>query len=603
MKLVFMQFSYVFSSAFLLLSVLAAQAQTVPAPRLPATVDMAPMTDPWPAARERFYDIDNNPFNAWITNGAPNGGFSYGNARVQLIYDRAPGVPYFVGRIEASGLKPNFAYQIKLLGKPKSGRRGWGSLGDDRSNERIGYAGRWWCDSSHSTQTNFDDSHYVNFYKRASAANKHDVYGYQFMGDFVTDAQGRASVAISGQYSYHITWASWQGGIKDTFWANFSISGAPVSGGFYGYGTTAPSGSVDLFYEYEAGRPNPVVLPNGTYKCRMVLTEETFHNTSFLGGYWKGVLATEDFDSQGRPDSNPANDVTFAIGQVAPKVNKLSPTTASDTLGATRAFAMTYADGNGDLANVYFKVGEGLQCRYHIPSQRLFIRAKDGSWRGGIAPGTSQILDGANGALNCAATAVSVSGNALTVNWHVSPGVELGGATHAISGFADDLWSLDSGWKVMGRWTIAANRAPQNENLAPSQASSAAGAPLILTSVHSDADGAADIKAAYLKIGSSGQLWLYYDAVQNKIYLRDDANQKWLGGIAPGSSNTISNAQGSINCADTNVSFSGAQLSINWSLTAAPSWAGSRQSMALSTVDRSDARDGYEVLGEWNVGR
>ena len=49
--------------------------------------------------------------------------------------------PFLEGFLDASGLKPNFAHQVKLVGMPSAE---FGAAGDDLANERIGYAGRWY---------------------------------------------------------------------------------------------------------------------------------------------------------------------------------------------------------------------------------------------------------------------------------------------------------------------------------------------------------------------------------------------------------------------------------------------------------------------------
>lgn len=332
------------------------------------SVVMRPFRDPWPAGRQRFWDISDHAeqrFDAFL-NGSQKFNYqsSYPNStqrtQVTLTYDKAPGVPYFVAHIEAVGLKPNFAYQIKLAGKPTYGRRGHGPSvvkdasghittvadggGEDWANEQLGKAGRWWCDTSHATQTNFDDSHYFSAYKNAAVADSHSMYGYIYVGMFVTNARGEASIDFTSRSSYHITWAGWQGGIQDVedYFSPFSIAGhliksAPTT--YYGYGTAAPMNSVRLFYEYEPGRArNNVRLPPGLYRCRVMLTEESFHNSpaSPEGGYWKGVLINEDhaYDSVGNllgPDTIASNDITFRIGNVsAPAAPQNLSATARD---------------------------------------------------------------------------------------------------------------------------------------------------------------------------------------------------------------------------------------------------------------------------------
>ena len=320
-----------------------AQAPLAAVP-LNASVRFKPFRDPWRPARERWRDIADNPLTAFLT-GAQR--FSYsGEAgsgpQVTLSYSSAPPVPYFIGRIDATGLKPNFAYQMKLAGKPTRGSRGWGAFGHEPSNERLGYAGRWWCGHPiHASGTNFDDAHYLNEYLHAPPGMEHDIYGYIYMGQFITDGRGEAHHTFFGDHPYHISWLSWQGsanwtawqgGAKDVLAFRPQVLGAPLSNGsgFYGYGSTAPSTSVTLFYENEPGRAQPLTLPPGRYNCRFLITEESFHNnvnSTPEGGYWKTVLASEDFayDEAGRilaPDADASNDVNFTIG-AAPGVRTM----------------------------------------------------------------------------------------------------------------------------------------------------------------------------------------------------------------------------------------------------------------------------------------
>jgi hypothetical protein len=275
-------------------------------PQLSRSVILAPYREPWQQARPRFMDIDDRPFsNAFAQN------FSYATADVTLFYDPTPQSPYFIGKIQASGLKPNFAYQLKLAGKPQFGSRGWGSAGDDFSNEAIGRAARWWNDSQ---QINTTDSGFNNNYKNLPENQKQTVYGYLFMGNFVTDANGNAEREFSGSKSYHITWQDKQNtSLKHVVAGTYNIGSTQAP--FLGYEQNTPNISVKLWYEYESGRPKNVKLPKGNYNCRLLITEETFHSATpdNKGGLWPTVLATEDFDSDGNPDTDTTNDVRFEI--------------------------------------------------------------------------------------------------------------------------------------------------------------------------------------------------------------------------------------------------------------------------------------------------
>jgi hypothetical protein len=331
------------------------QAQMV-TPSAPVT--FKPHADPWAPGRERFWDIRNNSFNGFLSGSQE---FRYDNAyklkadgtpswntQVSLTYDKTPATSYFMGRIEARGLKPNFAYQIKLLGKPQKGPGSWGAVGDGVGNERIGYAGRWWCGSNHATATNFDDSHFVNYFKNAAAGTEHDIYGYLFSGIFVTDSRGNASVDITGRNSYHITWQSWQSGRKDVLAGTWSVGSwlrdSNSSSPYYGYGSKSlRATNTTLYYEYETGRPQPVVLAPGTYNCRMVLTEESFHNTTTDGGYWKGVLSTEEVG-----DDLLENDIVFTVSAPVIPVIPAAPTGLAAQTASRTSINLSWADASNN---------------------------------------------------------------------------------------------------------------------------------------------------------------------------------------------------------------------------------------------------------------
>ena len=282
--------------------------------------------DSWVKARPRERDIANTLYSQALEP------FAYANAEVRLSYNREQKNAYFSGHISAHGLKPNFAYQLKLAGKPIGGNRGTGREtsyieasssapgatplvqivndengaptpinGDDWSNQQLGYAGRWW-DNSAAPSTNLNDAYFRNNYPY------YTVYGYIFMGVFVTDSNGDAEADVSAAHSYHITWQNKQSNsTKDVVAGTFNVASAPP---FYGYNRPIDARKVKLWYEYEKGRAHDVALAPGVYHCRLLVTEEAFHTAGGLwGGVWKTVLATET------KDNDPTNDVVFVIGK------------------------------------------------------------------------------------------------------------------------------------------------------------------------------------------------------------------------------------------------------------------------------------------------
>jgi len=286
-----------------------------------ASIALQSVADSWNKAAPRWRDIGNNLFS-----DAFRAGFSYQRGSVVLTYPRSPNTKTFSAHISARGLKPNFAYQLKLAGKPISGPQGWGTSrssisastngagatpvlhdvagtpvgGDDWTNQQLGYAGRWWDDTD-APSTNLDDAYF-----RANYPN-HTVYGYLFLGDFITDATGSAEADVRADRSFHITWQDAQNGAKDVFFGDFSLTPSATN---TGYSAPLSATSQKLWYELEAGRAQPVALPNGTYHCRLLVTEEAFHTAGgTYGGVWQTVLATETTG-----DQNPDNDIVFSIG-------------------------------------------------------------------------------------------------------------------------------------------------------------------------------------------------------------------------------------------------------------------------------------------------
>ena len=295
------------SPAFLLKAQDAAPAWQA-AMREPRSLALIPFFDPWPDSKPRWLDIDDGRFHAFInTLGTPDE-FVYRVGQVVLTYDFRQNGGVFRGHIEARGLKPNFAYQLKLCGKPMSGVRGWGRFGDDKSNAALGFQGRWWDDSDQ--KGGFDD-YYRSLYVKAAPPRRHSMVGYVFIGDFVTDEAGSAGTDFVADTPLHITWQDKQ---KVPFkhheagvWAIQSTQKP-----FRGYGSAFAPRTIKLWYEHEKGRPGHLKLPAGRYNCRLLVTEESFHSKTTAGGRWLTVLATEDFH-EGQPDSDPANDLVFQM--------------------------------------------------------------------------------------------------------------------------------------------------------------------------------------------------------------------------------------------------------------------------------------------------
>ncbi len=196
----------------------------------------------------------------------------------------------FIGRIVGSGLKPNFAYQMKLRG-----------LWADRPGfERIGYTGRWRLPGR---ETNYSDKDYESF------PHKELVEAYVLFDFFVTDPAGRVDKPFYLDSSLHVVWnydsqRSYQPG--DTYPQRFFRDGGDRA--FYAH-PKAELSPVRLFAESEqhnraTDNRKPVgaaLLPAGRYNAFLVLTEESFHGFGDAGLWATVMTAPVEFEVVAQP--------------------------------------------------------------------------------------------------------------------------------------------------------------------------------------------------------------------------------------------------------------------------------------------------------------
>ena len=255
----------------------------------------------------RFKDIGGEPYSQSFT-----GGYSYVAAHVTISLD-TPGLDYLGGAVSATGLKPNFAYQIKLTGNPsKSGM----ADADDATNEILGYHGRWW--RMQPNAGNSDDTDY-NANKDAPGY----VYeGYILIAFFVTDAMGNANVRFAGNNSFHVLWRVDQRTPAQNDGPPLGVT-VPDTSGSSAYDEAIPARQFSLYGEWEPTRalPGTLQLPLGHYRCRMFLTEESFHDTGPLGGQWAVAMSAPlEFDIPTLPQDKP-----LTITRLRARLNFASP--------------------------------------------------------------------------------------------------------------------------------------------------------------------------------------------------------------------------------------------------------------------------------------
>ena len=218
--------------------------------------------------------------------------YSYDQAAVQITFDAS--WLMLRGTLVATNLKPNFAYQLKIIGTP-----------DTPANESIGLGGRWWEQywtgtawSSGWNLNNKGDGSSPNpndflYYQRRTIASsssptgKYYRYtGYMIFGFFVTDSCGNATYAFATTRSHHVLWKDpgvWA--YDDSLVASFDAGPA-----YPAYDVDYPPAACTIYPEWERLSVSGLFLRPSAYDCQIMLTEESFHSMAAYGGNWAAAM-------------------------------------------------------------------------------------------------------------------------------------------------------------------------------------------------------------------------------------------------------------------------------------------------------------------------
>ncbi len=219
--------------------------------------------------------------------------YDYTQADVQVDYSTDTTALY--GTLYATNLKPNFAYQLKLVG-----------VSGTAANESIGLTGRWWQEEWSGTAwgngqnlNNKGDGSFPNpnddvyFARRdvndaTSPTGKHYRYtAYLVFDYFITDSNGDATFNFKANSSYHVLWKTSQRGHTSQD-GPLKTTTFEVVLPHFAYDTSYLQTSVSVFGEWERLPVGGVTLPEGTYEASIILTEESFHGS---GGTYAGAWA------------------------------------------------------------------------------------------------------------------------------------------------------------------------------------------------------------------------------------------------------------------------------------------------------------------------
>lgn len=269
----------------------------------------------------RLKDVTGHHFGSTFSNS-----YTYSNAQVKVALDDAQKL-YLAGTVTATGLKPNFAYQIKLAGrnsKLSNVISGSTAAPDDATNERLGYIGRWW--RAYPNAANANDADYN--------ANKNDpsyaYSAYLIVAFFLTDAQGNAALHFEGNSSFHVLWRMDQRQPTQNDGPIFNAVIPGTTGNTaYDEGSATPDAPIGLYGEWEPTRalPGKMVMTPGHYACDFILTEESFHDFGIDAGNWTAALgAPIEFDissGSGQSWATPAP-ITYPAPLTSAQLNAVS---------------------------------------------------------------------------------------------------------------------------------------------------------------------------------------------------------------------------------------------------------------------------------------
>jgi hypothetical protein len=246
-----------------------------------------------PTGDYRWMDVANQAYSAPYQNS-----YNYTTATVEVDYIEIGRT--LKGTLNATNLKPNFAYQIKLSGYP-------GTI----SNENIGFAGRWWQEEWNGSA--WINGQNLNNKGNGSSPNPNDITyfarynvtditsptglnykytGYLVFDYFLTDENGSAILNFEANSSHHVLWKTSQrtpdsnDGVLKTATFDPNITSHEYD---FDYGEQ----TVSIFGEWERLPMGGVFLDDYNYTVEIILTEESFHGTAPLTGTWAAAMGAE----------------------------------------------------------------------------------------------------------------------------------------------------------------------------------------------------------------------------------------------------------------------------------------------------------------------
>ena len=288
-----------------------------------------------------------------------------------------------------------------------------------------------------------------------------------------------------------------------------------------------------------------------------------------------------------------------------PQAVSVTPSTGT---GSSNTFSFLYSDANGasDLGILQVVVNSSLSgyqgCYISIdPVHKTLLLLNDGAtaWQGPITPPTAGTLANSQCTINGGSSSIALSGNNATVNLALSFSGSFVGAKN-VYGYAQAAGGLNSGWTVLGNWTVP-TAVPQAVSVTPFTGT---GSSNTFSFLYSDANGASDLGILQVVVNSSLSgyqgCYISIDPVHKTLLLLNDGATAWQGPITPPTAGTLANSQCTINGGSSSIALSGNNATVNLALSFSSTFGGVKNVYGYAQA-AGGLNSGWTALGNWTV--
>ncbi|MDD5438758.1 MAG: NosD domain-containing protein [Candidatus Omnitrophica bacterium] len=149
----------------------------------------------------------------------------------------------------------------------------------------------------------------------------------------------------------------------------------------------------------------------------------------------------------------------------APICTSVTPASGSSAPGREVLFSTVYTDGDGwqNLNHAYLLINTSLSSSrafyayYNQNTNKLYLLNDSGSFIGGYAPGSQNVIESSYAKLDCSKTMVADDNTNMIVTWAVTFKTPFAGKNCTIYMYAVDDSGISSGWQAKGTWSVTSS--------------------------------------------------------------------------------------------------------------------------------------------------